>query len=103
MLEGGNEMRFADMAGMFRAARHNATQWDRDLAGVEDAGKVGLKGSPTVVAQVFAPKPRAVKAHSISGDTPRAMADALLDRMFSDHPALEEYLLDHLETAGGVR
>ena len=31
------------------------------------------------------------------GDTPRAMADALLDKLFADHPELEEYLLDHLE------
>lgn len=97
MLEGTNEMRFADMAGMFRAARYEVPHWDRNLAGIEDVTKVGLKGSPTVVAQVFGPKPKAVKALPIEGETPRAMADALLDRLFADHPELEEYLLDHLE------
>lgn len=97
MLEGTNDMRFADMAGMFRAARYEVPHWDRKLAGIEDVTKVGLKGSPTVVAQVFAPKPKAVKAQAIAGDTPRAMADALLDKLFADHPEMEEYLLDHLE------
>ena len=97
LLEGTNELRFADMAGMFRAARYEMPHWDRNLAGIEDASKVGLKGSPTVVAQVFAPRPKAVKAQPMLGDTPRAMADALLDKLFADHPELEEYLLDHLE------
>jgi electron transfer flavoprotein beta subunit len=97
LLEGINEMRFADMAGMFRAARYEVPHWDRNLAGIEDVSKVGLKGSPTVVARVFGPKPKAVKAQAIAGDTPRAMADALLDRLFADHSELEEYLLDHLE------
>jgi electron transfer flavoprotein beta subunit len=97
LLEGTNEMRFADMAGMFRAARYEVPHWDRKLAGIEDVTKVGLKGSPTVVAQVFGPKPKAVKAQPIAGDTPRAMADALLEKLFADHPELEEYLLDHLE------
>ncbi len=101
LLEGANEMRFADMAGMFRAARYEVPHWDRHLAGIEDVSKVGLKGSPTVVARVFGPKPKAVKAQHIAGDTPRAMADALLDRLFADHSELEEYLLDHLEIVAG--
>lgn len=103
MLEDSNEMRFADMAGMFRSARHEVTLWDRNLAGIDDVGKVGLKGSPTVVAQVFGPQPKAVQAQRIFGDTPRAMADALLEKMFSDHPSLEDRLLDHLRIAGDSR
>lgn len=97
MLEGTNEMRFADMPGMFRAARYEVPHWDRNAAGIEDIAKVGLKGSPTVVAQVFGPKPKAVKVQHIAEITPRDMADALLDKMFADHKELEEYLLDHLE------
>jgi len=103
MLEGANEMRFADMAGMFRAARHEVQRWDRTLAGIENLSQVGLKGSPTIVAQVFGPKPKAIKAQAISGDTPRAMADALLDRMFAEHPGLEDALLDHLNHAEGAQ
>ncbi|HEX9195757.1 MAG TPA: electron transfer flavoprotein subunit beta/FixA family protein [Azonexus sp.] len=103
MLEGANEMRFADMPGMFRAARHEVQRWDRTLAGIEELSKVGLKGSPTIVAQVFGPKPKAIKAQAIAGDTPRAMADALLDRMFAEHPGLEDALLDHLNQVGAAQ
>jgi electron transfer flavoprotein beta subunit len=103
MLEGSNEMRFADMAGMFCAARYEVPRWDRTLAGIEELSKVGLKGSPTIVAQVFGPKPKAVKAQPIVGETPRAMADALLDKMFAEHPELEEQLLHHLEMMGAMR
>jgi len=103
MLEGANEMRFADMPGMFRAARHEVQRWDRTLAGIEELSKVGLKGSPTIVAQVFGPKPKAIKAQAIAGDTPRAMADALLDRMFAEHPGLEDALLDHLNHLGAAQ
>jgi electron transfer flavoprotein beta subunit len=103
LLEGINEMRFADMAGMFRAARYDVPHWDHTLAGVDDLRQAGIKGSPTVVAQVFAPKPKEVTAQPIAGDTPRAKAQALLERMFADHPKLEESLLDHLETMGAAR
>lgn len=103
LLEGINEMRFADMAGMFRAARYEVPQWDRKLAGVEDVGQAGIKGSPTVVAQVFGPKPKAVKALPIEGASPREKAEALLDKMFADNPKLEDSLLDHLQTLGAAK
>lgn len=103
LIEGINEMRFADMAGMFRAARYTVQQWDHRLAGVDDLGQAGIKGSPTVVAQVFAPTAKAVTALPMPGDTPRAKAEALLDRMFADHPKLKASLIDHLQTAGARR
>jgi electron transfer flavoprotein beta subunit len=99
MLEGSNEIRFADMPGMFRAARQAVQRWNRDVIGV-DLAKVGLKGSPTVVAQVFGPKPRAVKALRIEGETPAAIAAAFVDKLFADHPHLEEAMLEHLEQLG---
>lgn len=97
MLEGSNEMRFADMPGMFRAARQEVRQWNREQAGIADLGQVGLKGSPTVVAQVFGPKPKATKAVRIEGETPTAMAEAFVERLFTDFPQLEEALLEHLD------
>lgn len=99
MLEGSNEIRFADMPGMFRAARQAVQRWNRDVIGV-DLAKVGLKGSPTVVAQVFGPKPRALKALRIDGDTPMAIAEAFVDKLFADHPHLEEAMLERLEQLG---
>jgi electron transfer flavoprotein beta subunit len=100
LLEGINEMRFADMDGMFRAARYDVPHWGVAGAGIEDTSQAGMKGSPTAVAQVFAPKPKEVKALVIAGDTPQAKADALLDRMFADLPKLEKSLLDHLDAQG---
>ena len=99
MLEGSNELRFADMPGMFRAARQEVQRWNRDSIGVELA-QVGLKGSPTVVAQVFGPRPKAVKALRIEGENPDAIAEAFVDKLFADHPHLEDAMLEHLELLG---
>ena len=97
LLEGANTMRFADMPGMFRAARQEVPTWNRDKAGISDLTQVGLKGSPTVVAQVFGPRPKSVKALRIPGDTPEAVAEAFVARLFADHPELEGALLAHLD------
>ncbi|WP_298220358.1 electron transfer flavoprotein subunit beta/FixA family protein [Halothiobacillus sp.] len=94
MLEGTNKIRFASMDDMFRSARFAVPQWNKDRAGIEDVSKIGLKGSPTVVSKVFAPKPKAVKAQMIGadGDTPQAKAAALLDVLTSQHPRLANEL-----------
>lgn len=94
MMEGANTIRFADMDGMFRAARCEIEEWDHRAAGIEDLGRCGLKGSPTVVKKVFAPPPRAQKARMIdtTGRTPRETADALLAAVFTQHATLEAEL-----------
>ena len=97
MLEGTNEMRFADMPGMFRSARQEVLHWDHNTIWIDDLSLVGLKGSPTTVAQVFGPKPREITAEQIRGETPRAMARAFVEKLFTDHPALEEDMLKHLD------
>ena len=91
VLEGINEMRFATMDDMFRAARHPLKVWDKAAAGIEDLSKIGLKGSPTVVAKVFAPQPKARKAERIEvhGDAPKDLASTLLAKLFTHHPQLE--------------
>jgi electron transfer flavoprotein beta subunit len=91
VLEGINEMRFATMDDMFRAARHRLKIWDKAGAGIEDLGKIGLKGSPTVVAKVFAPQARDQKAERIEthGDAPKDLAITLLAKLFNRHPQLE--------------
>lgn len=97
MLEGTNEMRFADMPGMFRSARQDVQLWNRDSIGITDLTQVGMKGSPTVVVQVFGPKPKAIKAQHIQGETSVAQAEAFVEKLFTDHPHLEEALLTHLD------
>ena len=91
VLEGINEMRFATMEDMFRAARHPLTIWDKTAAGIKDLNKIGLKGSPTVVAKVFAPQAKAQKAEIIEthGNAPADLAVTLLAKMFTRHPQLE--------------
>jgi len=92
VLEGGNQMRFANMPNMFRAARHPLKRWDKDAAGIEDIAKIGLKGSPTVVSKVFAPTPKSERAEMIeveSGD-PRDMAVTVLAKMFTRFPTVEK-------------
>jgi len=95
MLEGTNEMRFATMENMFRAARHPIRVWDRAAAGIEDVSKIGLKGSPTVVSKVFAPKPNARRAEIIQaeGDEPRDLAVTLVGKLFTQHTKLGEAIV----------
>jgi electron transfer flavoprotein beta subunit len=91
VLEGINEMRFATMADMFRAARYPLKIWDKTAAGVEDETKIGLKGSPTVVAKVFAPTPKAQKAEMVEthSGAPKDLAGTLLAKLFTRYPQLE--------------
>jgi electron transfer flavoprotein beta subunit len=91
VLEGVNEMRFASLDDMFRAARHPLKTWDKTAAGIEDVTKIGLKGSPTIVAKVFAPQPRAQKAERIEtqSNAPKDLAVTLLSKLFTRHPQIE--------------
>ena len=95
VLEGINEMRFATMDDMFRAARTELKIWDKTKAGIEDLTKIGLKGSPTVVAKVFAPKPKSEKAERIEvhGDAPKDLAVTLLSKMFTRFPQVEREIV----------
>ena len=92
MLEGTNEMRFATMTNMFRAARYPLKQWDKDAAGIEDVTKIGLKGSPTIVSKVFAPSPKSQRAEIIDCESkqPKDLAVTLLTKMFTKFPNLPE-------------
>ena len=95
MLEGTNEMRFATMDNMFRAARHEIKVWDRVAAGIEDVTRIGLKGSPTVVSKVFAPQPRSQRAEIIEAESgePRDLALTLVSKLFTQHVKLGEAIV----------
>ncbi|BCB25993.1 electron transfer flavoprotein subunit beta [Sulfurimicrobium lacus] len=92
ILEGNNEMRFATMPNMFRAARHPVKMWNRESAGIsdDDLVKIGLKGSPTVVSKVFAPTPHTDPAEMIEVESgnPKDIADTVLAKMFTRFPAV---------------
>jgi len=98
MMEDTNHIRFGTMADAFRAARSPITEWTAVDAGVPDISKGGLRGSPTVVKKVFAPTARTAKAIAISGDTPEALANSVLDTVFAAHPSLQGDLQSSIAT-----
>ena len=91
MLEATNEMRRGTMVEAIRAARAEIVKWSSVDAGIEDKTKIGLKGSPTIVKKVFAPKPRAVKAQLVEFDD-KPPAEALIEAIFAKQPELESKL-----------
>ena len=93
-----------------RAAGVNASDWKKrqghmdqqlpqalgyEAAGIVDLMKCGLRGSPTVVKQVFAPKPREVKAEQVpTGDKSYAdLSEVVMERILGLQPTLEADLL----------
>jgi electron transfer flavoprotein beta subunit len=92
MLEATNDIRRGSLADALRAARATVVKWTAQDADVEDIGKCGLRGSPTIVKRVFAPSPRAEKATLIEvGRGPPA--EALIDEIFKRQPKLEAELV----------
>lgn len=96
MLEDTNELRFASLPDMLRAARCPVRRWNKDDAGIQDVSRIGLKGSPTVVSKVFGPTPRTEKAEVMSLDSmsPDELSRNLIQKIFTKHPHFESDLLD---------
>lgn len=79
-----NEPRYATLTNLIRAARYQPTVWDKVALAADDS-QVGLRGSPTIVAKVWAPQPRQrppVKLFSPNGtgDPDRSLRE-LVDEM----------------------
>jgi electron transfer flavoprotein beta subunit len=99
ILEGTNEMRFATMDDMLRAGRCQVRKWSKDDAGIEDITKIGLKGSPTIVSKVFAPKARSQRAEMQEVGDGTSVNDVclnLLQKIFTTHPTLEQETVERL-------
>jgi electron transfer flavoprotein beta subunit len=94
MLEGANEIRRGSMQSALAAATAEITIWNAQ-AGVDDIAKCGLRGSPTVVKKVFAPKARKEKARQlpVAGNSADEIAQLLMADLFTRQPALEGDLL----------
>jgi electron transfer flavoprotein beta subunit len=95
MLEGTNEVRRGSIGDVLRGARAELVTWSAQAAGITDLTNCGLRGSPTVVKRVFAPKPRATKAVQIEvGDRDmETIAEDVIARLYAVQPALEAELL----------
>jgi len=95
MLEATNEMRRGSIENALAAASAEVITWNAAACGIEDLLKCGLRGSPTIVKQVFAPTARTDKAQIVSAEaTPDATAQALIDAIFLAMPAIEADLLE---------
>jgi electron transfer flavoprotein beta subunit len=94
MLEGTNDMRRGTIEDALRAARAEITTWSAAQAGIPDLSLCGLKGSPTIVKKVFAPSPRAEKAHQIgvADKSSDEISEALIAELFKRQPGLEQEL-----------
>ena len=99
MLEGTNEIRRGSIEVAISAARAEIVTWSASAAGIAEFSKCGLKGSPTVVKRVFAPKPRTEKAFQIdlSGLSPDGIADTAMAEIFRRLPSLEKELSERLQ------
>ena len=95
MLEGSNEMRRGRLSDALRAARAEVMVWNAAQAGIEDMGKCGLRGSPTVVKRVFAPSARAEKAEQVAvrDRMSSQVAEESISRILAKLPGLEAELL----------
>ena len=76
-----NEVRYASLPNMIRAARYQPEVWGRGNITAED-NLLGLKGSPTMVNRIFPPPPRKSGEIIPGGDQePARAAEALADRL----------------------
>jgi len=91
VIEGINEIRRGTIEDALCAARAKIVRWSAAEAGVEDIAKCGLKGSPTIVKQVYAPSPRAEKAEVVptEGQSFTELADAVIAQIFQKKPGIE--------------
>jgi electron transfer flavoprotein beta subunit len=79
-----NKVRRASMPGMIRAARYKPIVWTTaDFPHLERA-KIGLKGSPTIVAKTWVPEVKAVKSQMISGDSAETIAAQLGEKLWAE-------------------
>ena len=95
MLEGSNEVRRGSIGDVLRGARAELVVWNAQAAGITDMGNCGLRGSPTVVKRVFAPKARAAKAVRIDvkDRTLETIAEDVIEQIYARQPALEDDLM----------
>jgi electron transfer flavoprotein beta subunit len=95
MLDGTNEIRRGTVADALRASRAEIVKFDARGIGLSDLSQCGLKGSPTIVKQVYAPSARAERADMLAGDghDSDGLADVVLRAIFEKHRTLEDDLV----------
>ena len=77
-----NRPRRASLPGVLRASRYKPIVWITNDFDELDRAKIGLRGSPTIVSKTWVPVPKQVDTSIISGDSPAAIVDELLNQLY---------------------
>jgi electron transfer flavoprotein beta subunit len=78
-----NRPRRASLPGVLRAARYQPIVWTTNDFPNIDRSKIGLRGSPTIVAKTWVPEPKQVNTEFIPFDDPATAAAELWQRLYS--------------------
>lgn len=81
-----NEIEYAPLPNMLKAARYEPTVWTVDDLEDVDIKQLGLKGSPTIVGKMFAP-PKPEGGHILEG-TPEQKVEELFNILIRDKKEL---------------
>jgi electron transfer flavoprotein beta subunit len=79
-----NQPRYPTFLGIRRATKLDIPVWGAADLPETDAGKLGLKGSPTQVVKVFSPPKREGTVVLIQAETVDEAAAALADRLLAE-------------------
>jgi electron transfer flavoprotein beta subunit len=94
MLDGTSEIRRGTVEDALRASRAQITKLTAAEVGIADLTQCGLRGSPTIVKQVYAPTPRAERADMLASDGHEVdgLADVVWQTIFQKHRTLRDDL-----------
>ena len=79
-----NEIRYASLPNMLRAARYEPLVWGADKLSLNPE-EMGLKGSPTSVSRIFAPPGRTGGERIMAIDDPGSAAISLVQKLFQQN------------------
>ncbi|TCP52888.1 electron transfer flavoprotein beta subunit [Tumebacillus sp. BK434] len=78
-----NNVRRAPLPGMIRAAKFKPVIWTtQDFPGL-DRTKIGLKGSPTIVAKTWVPESKQVNTEFLAAESPEGAAAAVVEKLWA--------------------
>lgn len=82
-----NKVRRASLPGVLRASRYSPIVWTVKDFDDMDPGRIGLRGSPTVVSKTWVPEPKHVETERIEGSPKEVAAELVKKLLATDLPA----------------
>lgn len=82
-----NELRYASLTNMIKAASYEPEVWDRSKLSF-DLNQLGLKGSPTSVASIFAPPSKAGGEIMEAGEELASVVGTVVKKMFQQNTGI---------------